>query len=278
MSVWFITGASRGLGRDLAASALTHGDQVIATARDPRQVTDALPPADGALLAQRLDVTDPGQAAAAVAAGTERFGRIDILVNNAGYGLFGTVEEASDAEVRALFDTNVFGLLNVTRAALPVLRSQGAGRVINMSSSAGFSSSAGRGLYGASKSAVEAMTEAMHDELAPLGVHVTIVEPGSFRTGFLSADSVRRAGQSIPDYADTVGKFLTGLDAANGHQPGDPAKAVAAIRQLAAAPQPPLRLQLGSDCVALVEGKLGSVAAELSQWRDLALSTDFASA
>jgi NAD(P)-dependent dehydrogenase (short-subunit alcohol dehydrogenase family) len=247
MSVWFMTGASRGFGRELAASALAHGDQVIATARDPQQVTDALPEAGNALVAQRLDVTDPGQAAAAVAAGTERFGRIDVLVNNAGYGLFGTVEEISDAEARALFDTNVFGLLNVTRAALPVLRSQEAGRVINMSSSAGFASSPGRGLYGASKSAVEAITEALHGELAPLGIHVTVVEPGSFRTEFLSAGSVHQAKQNISDYADTVGKFLTGMEASNGHQPGDPVKAVAAIRKLADAPEPPLRLQLGSD-------------------------------
>jgi NAD(P)-dependent dehydrogenase (short-subunit alcohol dehydrogenase family) len=222
MSVWFITGASRGFGRELAASALAHGDQVIATARDPQKVTDALPGAGDGLLAVQLDVTDSAQAAAAVAAGTDRFGRIDVLVNNAGYGLFGGVEEISDAEARALFDTNVFGLLNVTRAALPTLRSQGAGRVINLSSSAGFASSPGRGLYSASKAAVEGITEALHGELAPLGIHVTVVEPGSFRTNFLSPDSVRRAAQSIPAYADTVGQFVAALETNSGHQPGDP--------------------------------------------------------
>jgi NAD(P)-dependent dehydrogenase (short-subunit alcohol dehydrogenase family) len=277
MSVWFITGASRGFGRELASSALAHGDQVIATARDPQRVTDALPGAGDALLAARLDVTDFAQAAAAVAAGAERFGRIDVLVNNAGYGLFGGVEEISDAEARALFDTNVFGLLNVTRAALPTLRSQGTGRVINLSSSAGFSASLGRGLYGASKAAVEAITEALHGELAPLGIHVTVVEPGSFRTNFLSPDSVRRAEQSIPDYADTVGTFVAGLESGNGHQPGDPGKLVAAIRQLAITTDPPLRLPLGSDSVNLVENKINSVVKELSQWRDLALSTDYKS-
>jgi NAD(P)-dependent dehydrogenase (short-subunit alcohol dehydrogenase family) len=275
MSVWFITGASRGFGRELAASALARGDQVVATARDPRSVGEALREAGDSLLAQRLDVTDQEQAAAAVAAGVERFGRIDVLVNNAGYGLFGGIEEISDAEARALFDTNVFGLLNVTRAVLPTLRSQAAGHIVNIGSSAGFASSAGRGLYSASKFAVEGITEALHAELAPLGIHVTVVEPGSFRTEFLTADSKRQAGKDVPAYADTVGRLHAVIEANNGRQPGDPVKAVAAIRRLVAAAEPPLRLQLGSDCVTLVEGKLDSVAKELDQWRELALSTDF---
>jgi len=275
MSVWLITGASRGLGRELAASALAHGDQVIAAARDPRAVAGALLRGGEELLAVGLDVTDQKQAAEAVAAGVEHFGRIDVLVNNAGYGLFGAVEEISDAEARALFDTNVFGLLNVTRAVLPVLRSQGTGRVINIGSSAGVSASAGRGLYGASKAAVESVSEALHAELAPLGIYVTLVEPGSFRTEFLSGDSVRRAGQAIEAYQDTAGQLVGALDAGNGRQPGDPARAVAAIRELAEAAEPPLRLPLGSDCVSLVEDKLASVMSELSRWRELAMSTDF---
>jgi NAD(P)-dependent dehydrogenase (short-subunit alcohol dehydrogenase family) len=275
MSVWFITGASRGFGRELAASALARGDQVIATARDLRSVDEALREAGDSLLAQRLDVTDQEQAAAAVAAGVERFGRIDVLVNNAGYGLFGGIEEISDVEARALFDTNVFGLLNVTRAALPTLRSQGAGHIVNIGSSAGFVSSAGRGLYSASKFAVEGITEALHAELAPLGIHVTVVEPGSFRTEFLTADSKRQAGKDIPAYAGTVGKLHAAIEANNGRQPGDPVRAVAAIRRLVAAAEPPLRLQLGSDCVTLVDDKLASVAKELDHWRELALSTDF---
>jgi NAD(P)-dependent dehydrogenase (short-subunit alcohol dehydrogenase family) len=276
MSVWFITGASRGLGLELAASALEHGDQVIATARDTQAIARALTEESDSMLAAPLDVTDEDQAAAAVTAGVGRFGRIDVLVNNAGYGLFGGVEEISDAEARALFDTDVFGLLNVTRAALPTLRSQGAGRIINIGSSAGFAASAGRGLYGAAKAAVEAITEALHAELAPLGVHATVVEPGSFRTQFLTADSQRQARQVIPAYDGTAGQLRAGIEAGNGHQPGDPVQAAAAIRQLAAAPEPPLRLQLGSDCVDLVEGKLAAVATELGHWRDLALSTDFA--
>ena len=274
MSVWFITGASRGFGRELVAAALAAGDQVIATARDPEAIRNAFPEA----LAVQLDVTDPGQAAEAVAAGVRRFGRIDVLVNNAGYGLFGSVEEISDAEVRALFETNVFGLLTVTRAALPTLRAQGAGRIINLSSIAGFSATAGRGLYSASKFAVEAISEALRAELGPLGIQVTVVEPGSFRTEFLTPDSVRQPAHRIPAYADTAGKLLTALAANNGRQPGDPVKAVAAIRALAATPEPPVRLALGSDCVASIESKLAFVAKELDQWRELSLSTDFPAA
>jgi NAD(P)-dependent dehydrogenase (short-subunit alcohol dehydrogenase family) len=277
MSVWFITGASRGFGLELTASALAHGDQVIATAREPDAVLAALPEAGDSLLVVPLDVTEQEQAARAVEAGVTRFGRIDVLVNNAGYGLFGGVEEISDTEARALFDTNVFGLLNVTRAALPTLRSQRAGHIVNIGSSAGFTSSAGRGLYSASKFAVEAITEALHAELAPLGIHTTVVEPGSFRTEFLTADSRRQAKVAIPAYADTVGTLHSAIEANNGHQPGDPVKAVGAIRRLAATAQPPLRLQLGSDCVTLVEGKLATVAKELDQWRELALSTDVTS-
>ncbi len=275
MAVWFITGASRGLGRALAAAALEDGDQVIAAARDPRAVRQALPEAGDALLAVRLDVTDEQQAGKAVAAGVERFGRIDVLINNAGYGLFGGVEEISDSEARTLFDTNVFGLLNVTRAVLPTLRAQGAGYIINIGSSAGFASSAGQGLYSASKFAVEGLTEALRAEVAPLGIHVTVVELGSFRTNFLTSDSRHRPAQSIPVYAGTAGQLTKAIEASNGRQPGNPVRAAAAIRQLAAAGQPPVRLHLGSDCVSLVEDKLTAVADELGRWRELARSTDF---
>ncbi len=278
MTVWFITGASRGFGRELTAAALAQGDQVIAAARDPQAVVEALPGGADSLLAVPLDVTDQEQATAAAAAGIERFGRINVLVNNAGYGLFGAVEEISDTEARGLFDTNVFGLLNVTRAVLPTLRAQAAGRIVNIGSSAGFATGLGRGLYGASKFAVEAISEALRAELAPWGIHTTVVEPGAFRTEFRSARSMRRASDPLPAYADTVGPFLTAVDAGDGNQPGDPAKAAAAILRLVTEPEPPLRLQLGSDCVSLVEGKLGLVAKELDQWREWALSTDFRSA
>lgn len=276
MSVWFITGAARGFGRELAAAALAQGDQVFGTARDPQSAEASLGGPNDSLFTTRLDVTDEANAREAVKIGVDRFGRIDVLVNNAGYGSFGSVEETSDAEVRALFDTNVFGLLNVTRAALPTLREQAAGHIINISSSAGFAVSAGRGLYGASKFAVQAITEAPHAELKTLGGRVTAVEPGSFRTGFLTPNSVHRVEVGIPSYAGTVGALHAGIEAGDGNQPGDPVKAAAAILRHAASAEPPLRLQLGSDCVALVEDKLRSVAGELDLWRTLALSTDFA--
>ena len=192
-----------------------------------------------------------------------------------GTALFGGVDEASDGEVRALFDTNVFGLLTVTRAVLPIMRAQGSGRVLTLSSSAGFAAGAGRGLYGAAEFAVEGLSEALRAELAPLGIQVTIVEPGSFRTDFLSTAGVRRVATRIPAYDGTVGELLDALGSASGRQPGDPARAGAIIRELGSLPDRPARLQLGSDCVALVEEKLAPVARELETWRETALSTDF---
>jgi NAD(P)-dependent dehydrogenase (short-subunit alcohol dehydrogenase family) len=271
MSTWFITGASRGFGRELASAALRDGHSVIATARDPKRIT----PRGEALLALPLDVTDQEQADAAVKAGLERFGSIDVVVNNAGYGLFGSIEEISDAQARDVFDTNFFGLLTVVRAVLPALRAQRSGHIINMSSSAGFAVSAGRGLYGASKFAVEGVSEALRDELSPLGIKVTVVEPGSFRTNFLSTESRTVAQVGISDYSDTVGKLLTGIETNSGKQPGNPALAVEAILQVVTERNPPFRLPLGSDAVSLVEHKLSDVSDELQRWRDLSLSTDF---
>jgi NAD(P)-dependent dehydrogenase (short-subunit alcohol dehydrogenase family) len=206
MSVWFITGASRGFGLEITRQALGRGDQVAATARHPEAITQAIPDAGNALLALPLDVTNAGQAAAAVSAAAARFGRIDSLVNDAGRGLLGAVEEVSDAEARAVFDVNVFGLLTVTRAVLPVMRGQGAGKIINMSSSGGFIGRAGWGVYSATKFAVEGLTESMRHELAPLGIQVTAIEPGGFRTNFLDDSSLLTAGVTIGDYAGTAGR------------------------------------------------------------------------
>ncbi len=275
--VWLITGASRGFGRILVSAALAAGDQVIATARDPLHVSEAFPEAGDSLLSVALDVTDSTQAEDAVRLAIERFGRIDVVVNNAGYGHFGSIEETPESDVRALFDTNVFGLLTVTRAVLPTLRSQRSGHIINFSSSAGFATSAGRGLYSASKFAVEGITEALHAELAPLGIRVSVIEPGSFRTEFLSTGSRGVTPVTIEDYAPTVGILIDGVQSGDGKQPGDPDKAIAAIVRLIDADEPPLRLTLGSDAVALVEGKLESVRRDLDAWRHVSLSTDFAS-
>jgi NAD(P)-dependent dehydrogenase (short-subunit alcohol dehydrogenase family) len=274
MLTWFITGSSRGFGLELAAQALQRGDAVVATARDPRRAEDALGGPRERLLALELDVTDEAQVAASVTGATERFGRIDVLVNNAGRGLLGAVEETSEAQVRSLFDLNVFGLLAVTRVVLPVMRRQRSGRVLHISSVGGFTGRAGSGIYSATKFAVEGLSESLRAELAPLGVEVVIVEPGAFRTDFLDAQSILHAESRIEDYSATIGELLEWAANANHLQPGDPAKAAAAMIAVATAAEPPERLALGSDCVGRMEAKLQAVAGDLATWRELAISTD----
>lgn len=273
--VWFITGASRGFGVLTAKQALARGDFVVATARDPQTVIAALGEHPN-LLALRLDVKLEAQAITAAQQAVARFGRIDVLVNNAGYGLLGAVEEANGDEVRALFDTNVFGLLNVSRAVLPVMRKQGSGHVINISSVGGYSAYAGWGVYGSTKFAVEGLSEAMAMELAPLGIQVTVVEPGFFRTDFLDASSLVATRDRIDSYAATVGAMRDFAEGANHQQPGDPDKLAAALLQLADSEKPPVRLQLGSDTVQRVRAKNKFVEGELEQWLELAVSTDHA--
>jgi NAD(P)-dependent dehydrogenase (short-subunit alcohol dehydrogenase family) len=274
MRTWFITGASRGFGILIAEQALRSGDAVIATARNPQDITDRLGDQPN-LLAVRLDVTREDEAHQAVAAGIKRFGRIDVLINNAGFGVLGAVEETSASETERLFATNVFGLLNVTRAVLPHMRAQRSGRVINISSIGGYQAYMGWGVYGSTKFAVEGITEALHQELAPLGIHATVVEPGFFRTDFLDEQSLIKTALVLPDYEETVGKMRVFAEAANHAQPGDPLKFAEAILALVNAPNPPLRMALGSDTVARIEAKNRLVAQELEQWQVLALSTDF---
>jgi NAD(P)-dependent dehydrogenase (short-subunit alcohol dehydrogenase family) len=274
MRTWFITGASRGFGILIAEQALRFGDAVIATARNPQDITDRLGDQPN-LLAVRLDVTREDEAHQAVAAGIKRFGRIDVLINNAGFGVLGAVEETSASETERLFATNVFGLLNVTRAVLPHMRAQRSGRVINISSIGGYQAYMGWGVYGSTKFAVEGITEALHQELAPLGIHATVVEPGFFRTDFLDEQSLIKTALVLPDYDETVGKMRVFAEAANHAQPGDPLKFAEAMLALVNAPNPPLRLALGSDTVARIEAKNRLVAQELEQWQVLALSTDF---
>jgi NAD(P)-dependent dehydrogenase (short-subunit alcohol dehydrogenase family) len=274
MSTWFITGASRGFGLEIARQALERGYKVVATARKPQDVQDALSPYKDSLLAVALDVTDEAQAREAVGAAVEKFGTIDVLVNNAGRGVLGAVEETSDAAFRSVYDTNVFGLANVTRAVLPVMRRQRSGRILNLSSIGGFDSAAGFGVYCSTKFAVEGLSEAMRDELAPLGIQVTIVEPGYFRTDFLDATSLHTEGQVISDYAGTAGAVRQAVPGLNRAQPGDPVKGATAILALADADNPPLRAQLGSDCAAAMDRKIAQLREETDTWRELALSTD----
>lgn len=274
MRTWFITGASRGFGALIAAQALAAGDAVVATARDPSAIPEAVRQHPNGL-AVALNVTSESQARDAVRAAVSRFGRIDILVNNAGFGVIGGIEETSAAEVEALFATNVFGLLNVTRATLPYMRAQRSGHVLNFSSIGGYASAAGFGVYCATKFAVEGISEALSIELAPLGIHATVVEPGYFRTSFLSERSVVSTVSRIDDYAETVGAVRLFAQAADGQQPGDPELLVQAVMRLVDASQPPRRLPLGVDTVQRIEQKHREVEAELAQWRDVALSTGF---
>jgi NAD(P)-dependent dehydrogenase (short-subunit alcohol dehydrogenase family) len=277
MRTWFITGASRGFGALIAQRALQAGDSVVATARDPKSLPEKLLK-HSRLLAVALDVTNEAQARDAVAAALSRFGRIDVLVNNAGFGLIGAIEESSAVEVERVFATNVFGLLHVTRAVLPTMRQQQDGRVLNFSSIGGYASSAGFGIYCATKFAVEGISEAMSMELEPLGIKTTVVEPGYFRTGFLSDNSVVSTAARIDDYAGTVGAVRDFARGADGQQPGDPERLADAIIELVYSDEPPRRLPLGTDTVARIALKHQQVDAEVARWRKLAVSTDFVTA
>lgn len=276
MRTWFITGASRGFGALIAEQALREGDGVIATARRPEDIENRLG-SHSNLLALRLDVTSEVEACKAVEEGIKHFGRIDILINNAGFGVLGAVEETSARETERLFSTNVFGVLNVVRAVLPHMRRQRSGHVVNISSIGGYQASIGWGVYGSTKFAVEGISEAMRMELAPLGIHVTVVEPGFFRTDFLDEQSLVKTAIELSDYDETVGAMRRFAKAANHAQPGDPKRLAEAMLALVDAPNPPLRLALGSDTVARIESKNRFVAAELAEWRELSLSTDFES-
>jgi NAD(P)-dependent dehydrogenase (short-subunit alcohol dehydrogenase family) len=275
MKTWFITGASRGFGALIAERALAKGDAVIATARNPKAIAERFGERPS-LLAVALDVTSDEQAGAAAQAAIDRFGRIDVLLNNAGFGLMGAVEEANAAEVEAVYRTNVFGLLTVTRAVLPHMRKARSGRILNISSLGGYRGAAGFGVYCSTKFAVEGLSEALHDELAPLGIHVTVVEPGYFRTDFLDASSLSVSAAHIADYDATAGKVRHIADGLSHNQPGNPAKLADVLVGFADAPDPPVRLPLGSDTVAAIETKHASDRDILARWRSVAMSTDFA--
>ncbi len=275
MRIWFITGASRGFGALITEEALKAGDAVVATARNPATVTARLGEHPN-LLPVALDVTSEEQANAATEQAIKRFGKIDILLNNAGFGLLGAVEEATTAEIEKLYATNVFGLLKVTRAVLPHMRRQRSGHIINISSIGGYVSHSGWGVYCSTKFAVEGLSEALYDELAPLGVKVTVVEPGFFRTDFLDVSSLSVSHSAIADYNDTPAGAMRSLAVEFNHaQPGDPARLAKAMITVVHSDNPPLRMPFGSDTVAAIEKKNAAVASELAAWRDLAVSTDF---
>jgi NAD(P)-dependent dehydrogenase (short-subunit alcohol dehydrogenase family) len=270
---WFITGASRGIGAEIAKAVLTAGDQLIATARNKTDLDQF--ESNPNVLTFSLDVTDEAQVQAAVAAGLEHFGQIDVLVNNAGFGVLGGIEETSAAEVERVYRTNVFGLLNMTRAVLPSMRQNRSGHIINLSSVGGYRSYPGWGIYCSTKFAVEGITEALHGELAPLGIHATVVEPGYFRTNFLDGSSLQRTAMQIPDYTETVGETRKIASERNYQQQGDPTKLAQAMLQLVNADTPPLRLPLGTDTLQAIAEKNAYVEQETLQWRTLAEFTDY---
>ncbi len=277
MRTWFITGASRGFGALIAEQALAKGDRVVATARRPEAIAERFGERPD-LLALPLDVADEAQAHRAAGVAIGRFGRIDVLVNNAGYGLLGAVEEANAEEIEAIYRTNVFGLLAVTRAVLPHMRRRRSGRILNFSSVGGYRSRAGFGVYCSTKFAVEGLTEALALELRPLGIYATAVEPGSFRTDFLNSTSLSVGARAIEDYAETTGAARAFAVDANHGQPGDPLKLAEALLEFVETPDPPVRLPLGGDTVAAIEAKLAADAALIAKWRQFSISTDFAEA
>lgn len=273
--VWFITGASRGFGLEIVKAALANGDQVAATVRSKPEALLAQFNNDKNLFVTILDVTDEKQAKEAVKQAVEQFGRIDVLVNNAGYGFLGALEEVSDEEVRKNFDVNVFGTLNVLRAGLPILRGQRSGHVINFSSVAGLRGAAGWGVYNAAKFAVVGLTEALAKEMAPLGVHVTVVEPGPFRTDFLDQSSLLRAANVITDYEQTVGKTQESAGQRNKKQPGDPKKLADAMISIVNAENPPVHLPLGKDTISDYRSKLAAFGRDVEAWKDIVFGSEF---
>jgi NAD(P)-dependent dehydrogenase (short-subunit alcohol dehydrogenase family) len=271
--VWLVTGCSTGFGRELARAVLSRGWRAVVTARDKSRVADLVHGAEHRALALDLDVTDAGQIAAAVEAATSRFGAIDVLVNNAGYGYQSTIEEGVDAEIRAQFDANVFGLFAMTRAVLPGMRARRRGHVINISSVAGFVGFPGSGYYAASKHAVEGWSDSLAAEVQPLGLHVTCVEPGPFRTDW-AGRSLHQTPTALEDYAATAARLRDTAEK-SGTQPGDPVRAVEAIVGITETDNPPRHLVLGAVGLESVTKRLKAALAEIEAWRKVGLATDF---
>ncbi|WP_219834147.1 oxidoreductase [Paenibacillus sp. R14(2021)] len=272
--VWMITGAARGFGLEIAQAVLETGDKVIATVRSKPEELAARLNNNPNLLVTVLDITDEEAAKQTAARSVAAFGSIDVLVNNAGYGLLSAVEEATGDEVRRNFETNVFGTLNMVRAVLPHMRERRSGHIINISSVGGLGAYAGWGVYGSTKFAVEGLTEALALELAPLGIHATVVAPGFFRTDFLDTSSLTRTSNVIDDYADTVGAMRSFATEANKKQPGDPKKLAQAFIKLANAEKPPVHLPLGNDTLARYAQKTADFQQDIANWQEVITGTD----
>ncbi|MCB8881996.1 oxidoreductase [Acidisoma cellulosilytica] len=272
--VWFITGCSTGFGRDLVTLLLGQGYRVVATARDVTKITDLVDGHEDKALALALDVTDADAIGHAVKQAEQKFGQIDVLVNNAGYGYMSAIEEGEDAPIRAMFDTNVFGLIDMTKAVLPGMRARHAGFIVNLSSIAGLRAFPGSGYYSATKHAVEAMSESLAQEGAPLGIKVLLVEPGPFRTDF-AGRSLGRSNTVIADYDSTVHARLRMMADYSGSQKGDPIRAAQAIIDVVAAPNPPLRLLLGAMAMDGARQKLDMLKTDFDTWEETTRGADF---
>jgi len=268
-----ITGSSRGLGRALADAVLAEGHRLVATARDPAQLADLVARYGDRVRAVALDVTDALAAGHAIAAAVAAFGRLDVLVNNAGYGDVGSIEDTADEIFRAQIEANLFGVVNVTKAAIPVMRGQRGGHIIQISSIGGRTNAPGLAAYQTAKWGVEGFSGVLAKEVGPLGIKVTIVEPGGFRTDWAGSSMTVR--ESRPEYDPTIGAMVRFREAHNGAQQGDPAKAAAAILLLAEVEEPPLRVVLGSDALYLAEQDNKARMESDAKWRELSLSTDF---
>jgi len=272
--VWFITGTSQGFGNELVRAALQRGDSVVATSRHPEKVAAGFNGESDRLLAIPLDLRDDAHVSAGVQSAIDRFGRIDVLVNNAGHGLLGAIEEASDTEIARFYEINVFGLLRVTRAVLPHMRKQRSGHIVNLSSIGGLVGLPGWGIYNSTKFAVEGISEALAAEVAPLGIRVTIIEPGPFRTDFLGG-SLAKTGQTLADYEESAGKTRNSATERNGVQQGDPALAAEAIVKAVTSERPPLHLPLGAFAYERANAKLEDMKREFATWSSVGLATDY---
>lgn len=270
--VWLVTGCSSGFGFELASEILERGERLIATARNAGVLEGFLERYPERCRAFALDVTNQPQIDEVVTAAVGVWGRVDVLVNNAGAGLLGAVEEVDDAEMRASFETNFFGPLNVIRAVLPHLRAQKSGHIINMSAAAAISSYPGFGIYGGAKAALELASESLRTEVAGLGIKVTLAQPGPFRTGFVAA--LKRSGKRIADYEASSGKFALLLERMNGRQPGDPRKAAAAIVAMVQNGQAPFRLPLGKYVLKKLMDKAAALAGDAEEWASVAEGAD----
>jgi NAD(P)-dependent dehydrogenase (short-subunit alcohol dehydrogenase family) len=272
--VWLITGCSTGFGRELAKLVLARGWRAVVTARDPSKVADIAEGHGGNALVLPLDVTNREQIDAAVAKTMERFGQIDVLVNNAGYGYLAAIEEGEDAAVRDMFETNVFGLVDITKAVLPVMRKQRNGFIVNVSSIGGLSSFAATGYYHGTKYAVEGISESLAIEVKPLGIDVMLVEPGPFRTNW-AGPSIKESATMIDDYAPTAGERRKQTAARSGHQVGDPIRAAQAIIDAALSDTPPLRLLLGKMALELARKKLDLLRKDFDAWEKTTIGADY---